>query len=149
MTLRRRHQEFFRHAEGWEPGPLSGDGLDSHAEALAAFAETYLELGPGQRQALDQLLEALWGASGALADRADEPARGAREIGDELAALEAQLAAGLEAVKAARPVYQAFRAALDEAQRAALDDLLAGREELRRQPWRALKAHAAARRAVN
>ena len=149
MTLRHRHREFFRHAEGWEPGPLSGDGLDSHAEALAAFAETYLELGPGQRQALDQLLEALWGASGALADRADEPARGAREIGDELAALEAQLAAGLEAVKAARPAYQAFRAALDEAQRAALDDLLAGREGPRRQPWRALRAHAAARRAVN
>ncbi len=149
MTLRHRHQGFFRHAEGWEPGPLSGDGLDSHAEALAAFAETYLELGPGQRQALDQLLEALWGASGALADRADEPARGAREIGDELAALEAQLAAGLEAVKAARPAYQAFRAALDEAQRAALDDLLAGRVGLRRQPWRAVRAHAAARHAVN
>ncbi len=149
MTLRHRQRGFFRHAGEWEPGPLSSDGLDSHAEALAAFAGAYLKLGPGQRQSLDELLDALWGASGALADTADEPARGDRGIADELAALEAHLVAGLEAVKAARPAYEAFRAALDEEQRAALDDLLAGREGFRRHPWRAVRAHAAARRAVN
>ncbi len=149
MTFRHRQRGFFRHAEGWELGPLSGDGLDGHAEALAAFAGAYLKLGPGQRQDLDALLDALWGASGALAGAAAEPARGDRGIGDELAALEAHLVAGLKAVKATRPAYEAFRAALDGEQRAAFDDLLAGREGLRRHPWRAVRAHAAARRAVN
>ncbi len=127
MTLRQRQRGFFRHAGEADPGPLTGDRLDRQAEDLAAFAEAYLRLGPGQRQALDDLLEALWGASAALTGFGLGDAEdGERGIGDELSRIEGLLAAAQEAVKAVRPPYDAFRAGLDGKQRAAFDDLVSG-----------------------
>lgn len=108
---------------------LCGDEFDGRLRGLTGYVVDWLELDATQRTAWDRVEAAL--ADGMTTLRGlcgDMPATAAGSTAPErLAQAEAFMEAGTEAVRKLRPTFEAFYATLGEAQRASLDDALAGR----------------------
>ncbi len=119
---------------GWRRGHASGHrdlcaGVRGRGvEDAIQLVEGIMDFTPEQAGAWQSLADALR-SGGVKLDRAcGDPGPGAEATAPRtLAGLEAMLAAGLEAVRGARPAFEGFYAALSDKQRRAIDDFVSRR----------------------
>jgi hypothetical protein len=122
----------FGHRHHGEAGPLGhfcGEDREAALDAAIAYLERKVEPSAAQAGSFARFAESMRRAGAVMAGAcapdmaASEPASAAAS----LARLEAMMAAGLEALREARPAFDALYAVLHEGQRKTLDDMLAHR----------------------
>ncbi len=114
-----------RHGRGLDQ--ICGHDHDERIDELIAFVDSFVDFTPEQAPAWADLSGALRASGVSVGEVCDELiAAGKPATAPEAAArIETVMAAGLEVVRELRPPFDAFYAALDAEQRAAIDGLVA------------------------
>ena len=123
------HWSAERSQGGGHLGRLCTGGDEARLDLLLAYARDRLDLKPAQQPAWRDLDGAVRGGVATLRGACDKMQAG--EAGASapvrLAAAEAAMSAGTEALRQVRPAFDALYATLDDGQKATLDDALAHR----------------------